>query len=79
MINDKQRHSLLNLNRLMIYGFGLLGLFFDYTWAYVISMTLWVWLPNCIHWEKYVIEQWRNRLMNDTMRAPHSKKHHKYR
>ena len=52
MCTEKERHVLLNINRTMIYCFGLLGLFYDYTWAYVISMTLWVWLPNCLRFEK---------------------------
>ena len=62
MCTEKERHTLLNLNRLLIYGFGLMGLFFDYTWAYVISMTLWVWLPSCIRYEWQLFDQWRSHL-----------------
>ena len=49
--NEKEHHTLININRLLIYGFGLMGLFFDYKWAYFISMTMWVWLPYCIQFE----------------------------
>ena len=52
---SKQRILLLNFNRSLIYVFALLGLFYDFTWAYVISLTLWVWLPLCIHAERQVI------------------------
>ena len=62
MCTEKQRSRLLKLNRLLIYGFGLLGLFFDYTWAYVISMTLWVWLPSCIRYERQIFDHWRSHL-----------------
>lgn len=62
MSDEKKRHVLLNLNRLLIYAFGLLGLFFDYTWAYVISMTLWVWLPSCIRYERQIFDHCRNQI-----------------
>ena len=60
MCTEKERYALLNLNRILIYSFGLIGLFFDYTWAYVVSMTLWVWLPNCIRFEKLLFEYWKS-------------------
>ena len=55
---EKRRIVLLNLNRLLIYFFGLLGIFFDLTWAYVVSMTLWVWLPSCIRYECQIFSHW---------------------
>ena len=70
MYNNKQRNTLLKLNRLLIYGFGLLGLFFDYTWAYVISLTLWVWLPSCIRYEWRLFDHWRSHLSSDLIK-PH--------
>lgn len=59
---EKQRNALLNTNRLLIYGFGMLGLFYDFTWAYAVSMTLWVWLPNCIKLERFVFSLWIHHL-----------------
>jgi len=70
MSTEKQRNALLNVNRLLIYGFGLLGLFFASTLAYVISMTLWVWLPNCIQFERHVFIQWRSHLMPISIKSP---------
>lgn len=55
MSNEKKRHLLLNINRFVIYLFGLLGLFFDYTFAYMISMTLWLWLPSFIQYEQKIL------------------------
>lgn len=52
---SKQRTLLLHFNRSLIYIFALLGLFYDFTWAYVISLTLWVWLPLCIRAERQLI------------------------
>jgi hypothetical protein len=57
MCSEKERHVLLNINRLLIYSFGLIGLFYDLTWAYIVSMTLWVWLPNCIRLERILVDR----------------------
>jgi len=56
MVTKKQQQNLLNFNRLMIYLFALIGLFFDYTWAYFISLTLWVWLIPCMKYERLVYD-----------------------
>ena len=75
MSNEKERNLLLNLNRLLIYSFGLLGLYFDNNLAYVISMTLWVWLPLCIRYEKYILAQWRKHPIVALIKSNHPDSH----
>jgi hypothetical protein len=48
MTIEKQRHYLLNGNRAIIYIASLVGVFFDANIAYVLALTLWVWLPQCL-------------------------------
>jgi len=48
MTIKKQRHYLLNGNRAVIYVASLIGLFFEVNIAYVIALTLWLWLPQCL-------------------------------
>jgi len=48
MTIEKQRHYLLYGNRAVIYVASLIGLFYDINFAYVIALTLWLWLPQCI-------------------------------
>lgn len=60
MINNKRQHILLNFNRLLIYIFALIDLFFDYTWAYFISLTLWVWLIPCLKYERQLYDYFNN-------------------
>ena len=48
MTIEKQRHYLLNGNRAVIYVASLVGLFFDVNLAYVVALTLWLWLPQCL-------------------------------
>jgi|GEM_PF-1339399 len=62
MTNNKQQLLLLNINRALIYFLALCGLFFDYTWAYVVSLTLWVWLAHCIRYEKMILVYCRHLL-----------------
>lgn len=48
MTIEKKRHYLLYGNRAVIYVASLLGLFFDANLAYVVALTLWLWLPQCL-------------------------------
>jgi len=48
MTIEKKRHFLLYGNRLVIYLASLIGLFFDANAAYVVALTLWLWLPQCL-------------------------------
>jgi len=64
MTTKKQRSQLLNLNRTFIYCFALLGLFYDYTWAYVLSLTLWVWLSAFTFYECKIIEGYQAYISN---------------
>lgn len=57
----KHQHLLLNFNRLLIYILALTGLFLDYTWAYVFSLTLWVWLSTFIKYERQLIEHYAHQ------------------
>ncbi len=52
----KQRHYLLYVNRAIIYIASLVGLFFDANIAYVIALTLWLWLPQCLLLELSLIK-----------------------
>lgn len=51
MSSEKKRHFILCGNRLIIYIASLIGLFFDINIAYVIALTLWVWLPQFVSLE----------------------------
>jgi hypothetical protein len=48
MTTEKKRHYLLYGNRTVIYVASLIGLYFDVNIAYVIALTLWLWLPQCL-------------------------------
>ncbi len=48
MTIEKKRHYLLYGNRTVIYLASLIGLFFDVNAAYVVALTLWLWLPQCL-------------------------------
>ena len=63
-MSNKQRVNILNANRIFIYAFALVGLFYDATWAYFISLTLWVWLLPCIKYECLVIEYFHRNSSN---------------
>lgn len=45
---EKQHHFLLNTNRAIIYITSLIGVFFETNVAYILALTLWVWLPQCV-------------------------------
>lgn len=45
---EKQRNFLLHGNRAVIYLASLIGLFFEADIAYVVALTLWLWLPQCL-------------------------------
>jgi hypothetical protein len=48
MTIEKQRNYLLYGNRTVIYVASLIGLYFDVNIAYVLALTLWLWLPQCL-------------------------------
>lgn len=57
MTIEKQRCYLLHTNRSIIYVASLAGLYFDANFAYVIALTLWLWLPQCMMLELSVIRR----------------------
>jgi hypothetical protein len=52
----KQRYYLLYCNRAIIYIFSLIALFYDANFAYVLALTLWLWMPQCLQLELNVIK-----------------------
>ncbi|KGJ95502.1 hypothetical protein ND2E_1284 [Colwellia psychrerythraea] len=48
MTIEKKRNYLLYGNRVVIYLSSLIGLYFDINIAYVLALTLWLWLPQCL-------------------------------
>ena len=48
MTIEKKRNYLLYGNRAVIYVASLIGLYFDVNIAYVLALTLWLWLPQCL-------------------------------
>jgi hypothetical protein len=48
MTIEKKRNYLLYGNRAVIYVSSLIGLYFDVNIAYVLALTLWLWLPQCL-------------------------------
>jgi len=62
MVSNKQRSTLLNINRALIYSFALLGIFFDSSLAYILSLTLWVWLFPCLRYETKLIKYFQRHL-----------------
>jgi hypothetical protein len=48
MTIEKKRNYLLYGNRAVIYVSSLIGLYFDINIAYVLALTLWLWLPQCL-------------------------------
>ncbi len=61
MSSSGEKFWILNLNRLFIYLFSLIGLFYGYDWAYVMALTLWVWLPSCTRAELKLINVYKLR------------------
>ena len=47
----KKHFDLLNGNRMVIYVLSLIGFFYDVNIAYIIALTLWLWLPQCLQLE----------------------------
>ena len=45
---EKKRNYLLYGNRAVIYVASLIGLYCDVNIAYVVALTLWLWLPQCL-------------------------------
>ncbi|QBG35658.1 hypothetical protein [Litorilituus sediminis] len=56
MSAERKRQYLLHLNRAVIYLASLLGLFFDATTAYIVALTLWLWLPQCLNIELAIMK-----------------------
>ncbi|RHW77677.1 hypothetical protein D1094_01675 [Colwellia sp. RSH04] len=56
MTTSRQRCYLLYLNRAVIYVVSLIGLFWDANTAYIIALTLWIWLPQCLQVELRIIK-----------------------
>jgi hypothetical protein len=56
MTIEKQRHYLLHGNRAVIYVASLIGLFFEINIAYVVALTLWLWLPQCLLLELNILK-----------------------
>jgi len=56
MSRYKQRHYLLCGNRAVIYVFSLLGLFYDANLAYILALTLWLWMPQFLLFELNIIK-----------------------
>ncbi len=48
MTIEKKRNYLLYGNRAVIYVASLIGLYFDVNIAYLLALTLWLWLPQCL-------------------------------
>ncbi len=48
MNSVKQRYYLLYGNRAIIYVCSLIALFYDASFAYVMALTLWLWMPQCL-------------------------------
>lgn len=59
MTQYESKHTMLSINRWSIYIMGLFGIVLDSTLACVISLTLWVWLPNCVRVEWVIVKEWK--------------------
>ena len=60
MTIEKKRHYLLYGNRAIIYVASLVGLFFDVNIAYVVALTLWLWLPQCLLLELSLLKAFKH-------------------
>lgn len=47
----RKRLYLLNGNRVVIYVLSLIGFFYEVNIAYIMALTLWLWLPQCLQLE----------------------------
>lgn len=56
MSRVKQRYYLLYGNRAIIYICSLIALFYDANFAYVLALTLWLWMPQCLQLELNIIK-----------------------
>lgn len=57
MTIEKKRYYLLYGNRAVIYIASLVGLFFDAQLAYILALTLWLWLPQCLLVELHLLKK----------------------
>jgi|TARA_R100001377_G_C3175355_1_gene104615 hypothetical protein len=48
--------DLLNGNRVVIYVLSLIGFFYDVNIAYIMALTLWLWLPQCLQLELLLLK-----------------------
>lgn len=60
MSRIKQRYYLLYANRAIIYISSLVALFFDVNLAYVLALTLWLWMPQFLQLELKIIKVIKN-------------------
>jgi hypothetical protein len=60
MTIEKQRYYLLYGNRTVIYVASLVGLYFDVNVAYVVALTLWLWLPQCLLLELNLLKAFKS-------------------
>ena len=56
MNSVKQSYYLLYGNRTIIYVCSLIALFYDANFAYVLALTLWLWMPQCLQLELNIIK-----------------------
>ncbi|PKH87248.1 hypothetical protein CXF79_11215 [Colwellia sp. Bg11-28] len=52
----KKHFDLLNGNRMVIYVLSLIGFFYDVNIAYIMALTLWLWLPQCLQLELLLLK-----------------------
>ncbi len=62
----KKRLYLLNGNRVVIYVLSLLGVFYEVNIAYIMALTLWLWLPQCLQLELLLLKVIKRKLNGTT-------------
>lgn len=58
----KKRLYLLNGNRVVIYVLSLIGVFYDVNIAYIMALTIWLWLPQCLQVELLLLKVIKRKL-----------------
>ncbi|WP_246058214.1 hypothetical protein [Litorilituus lipolyticus] len=69
MTTSRQRSYLLHVNRLVIYLVSLIGLLWDVNIAYIVALTLWIWLPQCLQLELAVIKSLKQHVLSIERRS----------
>jgi uncharacterized protein (DUF983 family) len=59
-----QLHYLLYGNRVVIYICSLIALFYDVNLAYVLALTLWLWMPQFLQLELNIIKVIKGGIQN---------------